>query len=124
MKKLLGIVVLGLLWCNVSSAYDYKMCITLKLSSSDCAKRIAECKKLSLPEKECSQKIRADQIEEKKEKIQELGKKILENLSEEEKEEIRKNLQTLNEGRKGSEKKLEKMLKEKKKKEESDSTGR
>ena len=124
MKKLLGILVLGLLWCNVSFAYDSKMCRTLGLSLSECFKKSAECKKLWLSEKKCSQKIRTDQFNEMKKKSEEMGKKILENMSEEQKEELRKKLQELNEGRKGSEKKLEKMLEEKKKKEESDSKGR
>ena len=126
MKKLLGILVLGLLLSGCSKEdYDIKMCLTsFKLSPSDCAKRIAECKKLWLSEKKCSQKIRTDQFNEMKKKSEEMGKKILENMSEEQKEELGKKLQELNEGRKGSEKKLEKMLEEKKKKEESDSTGR
>ena len=114
-----------MLWCNIGFAYGIKMCLTsFKLSPSDCAKRIAECKKLWLSEKKCSQKIRTDQFNEMKKKSEEMGKKILENMSEEQKEELGKKLQELNEGRKGSEKKLEKMLEEKKKKEDSDSKGR
>ena len=116
------------MWCNVGFAYDIKMCLTsFKLSPSDCAKRIAECKKLWLSEKKCSQKIKTDQFNEMKKKSEEMGKKILENMSEEQKEELGKKLQELqelNEGRKGSEKKLEKMLEEKKKKEQSYSKGR
>ena len=125
MKKLSLYIFLVLMWCNVGFAYDIKMCLTsFKLSPSDCAKRIAECKKLWLSEKKCSQKIRTDQFNEMKKKIEETGKKILENMSEEQKEELGKKLQELDDGRKGSEKKLEKMLEEKKKKEESDSKGR
>ena len=126
MKKLSLYIFLVLMWCNVGFAYDITMCLTSfkLLSASDCSKRIAECKKLWLSEKKCSQKIKTDQFNEMKKKIEETGKKILENMSEEQKEELGKKLQELDDGRKGSEKKLEKMLEEKKKKEESDSKGR
>ena len=73
MKKLFLYVFLGLLWCNVSFAYDSKMCITLKLSPSECFKKSSECKKLLLSEKQCSQKIRKDRRLEN-------TKKLLENI--------------------------------------------
>ena len=79
MKKLLGIVVLGLLWCNISFAYDSKMCRTLGLSLSECFKKSAECKKLWLSEKQCSEKIR-------KERRDENIKKLIENQIDLEKE--------------------------------------
>ena len=60
MKKLFLYIFLGLLWCNVSFAYDSKMCITLKLSLTECIKKKAECKKMLLSEKQCSEKIRKD----------------------------------------------------------------
>ena len=69
MKKLLGIVVLGLLWCNISFAYDSKMCRTLGLSLSECFKKSAECKKLLLSEKQCSEKIRKERRDENIKKV-------------------------------------------------------
>lgn len=38
------------------------MCITLKLSPSECFKKKAECKKMLLSDKECSAKIRKDKM--------------------------------------------------------------
>ena len=62
MKKLLAILFLFFLWCNVSFANDHNMCITLKLSPSECFKKKAECKKMLLSDKECSAKIRKDKM--------------------------------------------------------------
>ena len=97
MKKLLGILVLGLLLSGCSKEdYDIKMCLTsFRLSPPDCAKRVAECKKLWLSEKKCSEKIRTDLTKEMKKKSEEMGKKVLENMSEEQKEELGKKLQKL-----------------------------
>ena len=96
MKKLSLYVFLFLVWCNVGFAYTSTMCITsFGLSLADCERRIAECKKSWLSKKKCSEKISKDLTKERKEKIKETGKKILENMSEEEKAEIGKKLQEL-----------------------------
>ena len=119
MKKLSLYVFLVLLWCNIGFAYGIKMCLTsFKLPSSDCTKRVTECIKLGLSEKQCSEKIRNDLNKE-------MVEKALENLSEEQKEELGKKIQGLfEEDRESRQEKLEKKLEEKKRKEESDSKGR
>ena len=69
MKKLSLYVFLVLMWCNVSFAYDYKMCRILKLSPSECFKKSSECKKLLLSEKQCSKKIRKERRDENIKKL-------------------------------------------------------
>ena len=61
------------MWCNVSFAYDSSMCRILKLSLLECTEKKAECKKMLLSEKQCSEKIRKDRRLEN-------TKKLLENI--------------------------------------------